>query len=252
MRKISSFIAAATLAVGLSHAATAADLPRKAPPAPPPPPPPTWTGCYIGVNVGAAWGRFELDTFGGGEFHRTNVGFAGGGQFGCDYQFAGSGLVLGFRNMFDGTTNHRDAAFNVLSPAGALLATGTADLHNRWFDALTARVGYSWQWPWLVYFQGGAVWSRVTADVTLATAAGGLASASFSDTKTGWTVGGGVEYRWTPQWSVFLEGNYYDFGSHDHFIVTPIVLGCAAGCAFSTHTKAFTALAGVNYRFWAQ
>jgi outer membrane immunogenic protein len=253
MRKISLFIAAATLAVGLSQAATAADLPRKAPPAPPPPPPPTWTGCYVGVNVGAAWGRFELDTLGGGEFHRTNVGFAGGGQFGCDYQFAGSGLVIGFRNMFDGTTNHRDAAFNVVDPAGVLIATGAASLHNRWFDALTARLGYSWQWPWMIYVQGGAVWSRVTADAVLTTATG-TAAASFSDTKTGWTVGLGGEYRWTPNWSVFLEGNYYDFGDRDHLLFTTALVapGCVAGCAFSTHTKAATVLVGVNYRFWAQ
>jgi outer membrane immunogenic protein len=248
MRKISSFITAATLAVGLSQAATAADLPRKAPPAPPPPPP-SWTGCYVGVNIGAARGRFELDTL-SGDFHRSNTGFAGGGQFGCDYQFAGTGFVLGFRNMFDGTTNHRDAAVSFVTPTGAI-GTAAASLHNRWFDALTGRVGYSWQWPWLVYFQGGAVWSRVTADIAASVPAGVFA-ASFSDTKTGWTVGGGVEYRWTPQWSVFLEGNYYDFGNHDHFVVTPVALGCAAGCAFSTHTKAATVLAGVNYRFWAQ
>ena len=249
MRKISSFIAAAALAVGLSHAATAADLPRKAPPAPPPPPPPTWTGCYVGVNVGAARGRFELDTA-GGEFHRSNTGFAGGGQFGCDYQFAGSGLVLGFRNMFDGTTNHRDATVSFVTPTGAV-GTATASLHNRWFDALTGRLGYSWQWPWMIYVQGGAVWSRIEADATLAVPAGVFAG-SWSDTKTGWTVGLGGEYRWTPNWSVFLEGNYYDFGTRDHFVVSPVALGCAAGCAFSTHAKAATVLVGVNYRFWAQ
>jgi outer membrane immunogenic protein len=245
MKKISSFIAAASLAVGLSQAATAADLPRKAPP-PPPPPPPSWTGCYIGANVGGAWGRFEVDTA-GGEFHRTNNGFAGGGQFGCDYQFAGSGLVIGFRNMFDATTNHRDGAFSFVTPAG--VGTATADFRNRWFDALTGRIGYSWQWPWLVYLQGGAVWSRITADLTVADPTG-AGAASFSDTKTGWTVGGGVEYRWTPQWSVFVEGNYYDFGTHDHFVVAPLTAVCTTGCAFSTHTKAFTALVGVNYRFW--
>ena len=249
MRKISSFIAAASLAVGLSQAASAADLPRKAPPMAPPPPPLTWTGCYLGVNVGAAWGRFELDTVGGGEFHRTNVGFAGGGQLGCDYQFAGSGLVIGFRNMFDGTTNHRDAAVSFVTPTGAI-GTATASLHNRWFDALTGRIGYSWASPWLVYFQGGAVWSRVTADINAAVPAGVFA-ASFSDTKTGWTVGLGGEYRFSPNWSVFLEGNYYDFGDRDHFVVTPVALGCAAGCAFSTHAKAATVLLGVNYRFWS-
>jgi len=101
MRKMSSFIAAAALAVGLSQAATAADLPRKAPPAPLPPPPLTWTGCYVGVNVGAVRPRFELDgPFGGSASRDGNWGFAGGGQFGCDYQFAGGGFVLGFRYFF--------------------------------------------------------------------------------------------------------------------------------------------------------
>src|SRR5262245_32905984 len=132
MRKISSFIAAATLAVGLSQAATAADLPRKAPPAPPPPPPPlTWTGCYIGLNVGGIRGRFELDGPFGGEASRTgHWGFAGGGQIGCDYQFAGSGLVIGFRNMFDGTTNSRARDFTIDDPALGT-ATGRVEFHNR-------------------------------------------------------------------------------------------------------------------------
>ena len=244
---MSSFIAAAALAVGLSQAATAADLPRKAPPAPPPPPPPTWTGCYIGGNLGAAWGRFEVET-GVGEFDRTRVGFAGGGQFGCDYQWAGSGLVLGFRNMFDWTGNNTGRSVNFVTPAG-VPGTATVDFHNRWFDALTGRIGYSWQWPWLVYFQGGAVWSRIGIDATL-TVPAGVFFDSFSKTKTGWTVGGGVEYRWTPQWSVFVEGNYYDLGDRDRLVVTPVAAVCGAGCAFNNHVTAFTALVGVNYRFW--
>lgn len=254
MRKISLFIAAAGLAVGLSQAATAADLPRKAPPAPLPPPPLTWTGCYIGLNVGAVRGRFELDgPFGGSASRDGDWGFAGGGQFGCDYQFAGSGFVIGFRNMFDGTTNDRDRTFTLTDPAGVLVsATGTANFHNRWFDALTGRVGYSWG-PGLVYFQGGAVWSRIEADIALATTVAGVttvSAGSFSDTKTGWTVGGGIEYRFAPQWSVFVEGNYYDFGSRDRVVATPVGTACQAGCLFSGNTTAVSVLAGVNYRFW--
>ena len=252
MRKISSVIAAAGVAAALTQAASAADLPRKAPPAPPPPPPLTWTGCYIGANAGAAWGRFELDTP-AGEFSRSNVGFAGGGQIGCDYQFAGSGFVIGFRNMFDGTTNKRDRTFSITNATGTLSAVGAAEFRNRWFDALTGRVGYSWTPASLVYFQGGAVWSRVEADLTLTTLAAGvttITAGSFSDTKTGWTVGGGFEYRFSPQWSVFVEGNYYDFGTRDQFIATPIGTICAGGCSFSGKTTAATALIGVNYRFF--
>ena len=43
---------------------------------------------------------------------------------------------------------------------------------------------------------------------------------SASKTRTGWTIGGGVEWRFAPQWSAFLEGNYYDFGNHDRTITT--------------------------------
>ena len=111
--------------------------------------------------------------------------------------------------------------------------------------------------PWLLYFQGGAVWSRVTADIagTVPAPPGAVAlppiafAGSFSDTKTGWTVGLGSEYRFAPNWSVFLEGNYYDFGSRDRVVVTPAATACAAGCLFSGKTTAVSILAGVNYRF---
>ena len=225
MKKFSSFIAAAGLVVGLSQAASAADLPRKAPAyVPPAPPPLTWTGCYIGANLGGAWGRFRLEgPFGGSAEQSTNnASFVGGGQIGCDYQFAG-GWVIGFRNMFDGTTNSRDRAFNVVDATGTLVATGAAELRMRWFDALTGRIGYSWQPNSLLYFQGGAVWSRVEANLVVTdTATGAVFAGSASTTKTGWTIGGGWEYQFSPQWSVFIEGNYYDFGGRDRTIFGPV------------------------------
>ena len=247
MRKSSLTLLAAAIGLAASQA-SAADLPRKAPAyIPPAPPPMTWTGCYIGANVGGAWGRFELDTP-GGEFSRSGSGFAGGGQIGCDYQFAG-GWVIGIRNMFDATTNSRDRSFSFVTPTGT--ATAFAEFHNRWFDALTGRIGYSWQPNSLLYFQGGAVWSRVEADLTVGAPAG-VINSSFSDTKTGWTVGAGWEYRFAPQWSVFIEGNYYDFGTRDRVLVTDATIpACTAGCAFSAKTTAATALVGVNYRFWS-
>ena len=141
MRKSSLALLAAAVGLAASQA-SAADLPRKAPAYVPPPAPLTWTGCYIGANIGGAWGRFELDTP-AGEFSRSGSGFAGGGQFGCDYQFAGSGLVIGFRNMFDGTTNQQRP--DILIRNATRNRNSKADFHNRWFDALTGRIGYAWQ-----------------------------------------------------------------------------------------------------------
>jgi outer membrane immunogenic protein len=245
MRKSSLTLFAAAIGLAAGQA-VAADLPRKAPPmAPPPPPPITWTGCYIGANIGGIFGRREAD-FGFGELSTNNSGFAGGGQIGCDYQFAG-GWVIGFRNMFDGSSLHRDRTF--FDPITG--ASATVDFHNNWFDTLTGRIGYSVTPAWLWYFQGGVAWAKNSADVTINVPALGVFDAgSFSRTRTGWTIGGGVEWRFAPQWSAFLEGNWMDFGSNDHTLVDPTFTLCpAGGCAFNTKATAATVLVGVNYRF---
>jgi len=91
MRKYSLMLLAAVVGLAASQA-SAADLPRKAPAyIPPPPPPVTWTGCYIGGNIGGAFGDASVN-FPGGEVSSNGSGFAGGGQIGCDYQFSGGWL----------------------------------------------------------------------------------------------------------------------------------------------------------------
>ncbi len=118
MQKWSLSLAAAAIGLAASQA-SAADLPRRAPPAyiPPAPPPITWTGCYLGGNIGWIGSRVTSDFNGGNNSfsnnfnnndRSTNSGFAGGGQIGCDYQFVGTGWVIGFRDMFDGTSLRRD------------------------------------------------------------------------------------------------------------------------------------------------
>src|ERR1700687_3942200 len=105
MRKCSlTLLAAAAIGLTASQGVSAADLGRRIPPPapaynPPAPLPYVWTGCYIGGNVGGAWGRIDVsDVAGSGSVSATNSGFAGGGQIGCDYQ-AGA-WVFGLRDMF--------------------------------------------------------------------------------------------------------------------------------------------------------
>ncbi len=232
-------VAVATIA---STAVFAADLGVRRPvPAPmvPVAPPVTWTGCYIGGNIGAAFGHGSVDTA-FGSTSEDNTGFAGGGQVGCDYEFAG-GWVIGIRDMFDGTTNHHSRTF-VAGP----VANDVLDFHNRWFDTLTGRVGYSWVPNWLLYAQGGAAWTHTDATITTP---GGLEIADTSKTRTGWTVGGGVEWMFLPHWSAFLEGNYLDFGSESNTLFTPVGF-CKPGCSFNTHATGANVLVGVNFRFY--
>jgi outer membrane immunogenic protein len=239
-RRSLSLVTAAVIGLAASQA-LAADLPRKAPAyVPPAPPPVTWTGCYIGGNVGGIFGRRSADFGSFGELSSdNNSGFAGGGQIGCDYQFAG-GWMLGIRDMFDGSSLSRDRTIT--------FATGdvaTVNLKNSWFDTLTGRIGYSFTPAWLWYFQGGAAWAKNSADVTI----NGFDVGSASRTRTGWTIGGGVEWMFAPHWSAFLEGNYMDFGSTNRNLLSPIGTVCEFGCGFSTKATATTVLVGVNYRF---
>ena len=151
-KHFTTLLAAATIGLVVSHA-SAADLPRKAPAYMPPPPPAfTWTGCYIGGNVGGAWANVEVsDVPTGVTASRSNSGFAGGGQIGCDYQMGA--WVVGIRNMFDGTS------IRETTPFSDGVFTGSFDSHVRWFDTLTGRVGYLVQPNLLFYAQGGAAWT---------------------------------------------------------------------------------------------
>jgi outer membrane immunogenic protein len=226
-----------------TSSALAADLPvRTAPIAPQPiiAPAPAWTGCYVGGNLGGAFGDASLSGA-AGTVSTNGSGFAGGGQIGCDYQFANSGWVIGFRNMFDGTNNSRSGTIG-----GGLLPAAAVNFNNQWFDTLTGRLGYSWVPNWLLYFQGGAAWGHTSTNITF----NGAQVGQTSMTRTGWTVGGGVEWMFAPHWSAFLEGNYMDFGSTSGTAVTPNLVACAAGCGFSAKATETTVLVGLNYRFY--
>jgi outer membrane immunogenic protein len=237
-----ALLALATLGLAIGQA-SAADLPRRAPAYIPPAPPPimTWTGCYIGANVGGAFGNASVTGNGGsgGEVSTNGSGFAGGGQIGCDYQFAGP-WVIGFRNMFDGTSNKRSGTIPGVGP----LAGDVVNFNNQWFDTLTGRIGYALQPAWLLYFQGGGAWAHTSTNITAA----GLQIGQTSKTSSGWTIGGGVEWMFAPHWSAFLEGNYMDFGTRNGTAFG--VFSCAAGCAFAAKATETTVLVGVNYRFW--
>lgn len=199
--------------VGLAGSACAADLPQRLDKAPAVLPPPSWTGCYIGGNVGYAWGRAGLESSSGG-ISWTNGGVAGGGQIGCDYQFAGTGVVIGLRDMFDGTDLQSSGTF-----ATGALAGSTATSHTQWVNTLTGRIGYA-MWPsTLLYVQGGGAWSRMNVDLVNGA---GVQVGQFANNKGGYDVGAGLEYRFTRNWSGFVEYNYMNFGTSSGVTTTGV------------------------------
>jgi outer membrane immunogenic protein len=235
-RTASAFITGAALSVALGQIALAADLPRR--PAYMPPvvvaPIYNWTGCYVGGNVGAAWGRAEFTNNGNfASGSGTNSGFAGGAQIGCDYQ-AGQ-FVVGVRNMFDGTSLN----------SGTTFTNGyTANGKTQWFDTLTARAGYLVQPNVLLYGQGGAAWTR--SDQYINNPAGAQV-AQFGNNRGGWTVGGGAEWMFAPHWSTFLEYNYLNFGTNTGTWTDNV--RCPAGCSVSLKRDSQNVLVGLNYKF---
>ena len=230
-----------------SAGATAADLPpRYSPPPVMEAAPPLWTSCFIGGNIGGAFGAANAtDSSTGAGVSGNGSGFAGGGQIGCDYQFSG-GFVIGARSIFDWTSNSKSGTFPVTAFGGL---AATADFKNQWFDTLTARLGYAVQPDWLLYFQGGGAWAHTTTSVTV-TSGGAQFGGQTSNTRSGWTIGGGVEWMFAPHWSTFLEGNYMDFGTKSGTVVTPAATFCATGCSIDAKATESNVLVGVNYRFF--
>jgi outer membrane immunogenic protein len=245
MRKsVLMLITAAVIDLTAIQRALAADLarpphpyvpPAYVPPAPPVPIP-TWTGCYVGGNVGGAWSSVDLTGVSGVNFSATNSGFAGGGQIGCDYQW-NQFWVVGIRNMLDATSLSSNT--NILS----VPFTGTVDSRTRWFDTLTARGGYLLQSNVLLYAQGGAAWANT--NITFLDGSGAQLGEA-SNNSTGWTVGAGVEWMFAPNWSVFAEYNFMGFGTQSANFT-----GCGGGCLVNANAKADVqdVLAGVNYKF---
>ena len=211
--------------------AIAADLPLKAPPAPPPVPAFSWTGFYIGANIGGAFTHDTLtDNLTGASLSSDNDGFIGGGQVGYNWQI--NSWVLGIEGVIDGTTLSRTGP-------GVVTGIGTLQGHTStdWISTLTGRVGYAAD-RWLWYAKGGGAWAQESASITNL---GTGASVSASNTRSGWTVGGGIEWAFAQQWSAKLE---YDFVRLDNSNFNTF-----AGDTLTFRRDINMVMAGVNYRF---
>jgi outer membrane immunogenic protein len=225
----------AALALGMT-AANAADLPVKAPPMAPVAVS-TWTGCYLGANLGYGWGRGRESVTAAGVTvtGSENInGILGGGQIGCNYQV--SNIVWGVEGDFQGTDQHHTTT----------VAAGGVTLSERdslpWFGTIRGRVGVTLAPSWLVYFTGGG--GGLSLHRT-ATATGLVAGTLTNNTTHGfWTLGGGIENMFMPHWSWKLEYLYLNTGN---FTNTNAVLGVPV-----VTTARFTdniLRAGINYHF---
>jgi outer membrane immunogenic protein len=118
---------------------------------------------------------------------------------------------------------------------------------NDFLASTTARLGYSFVDRWLLYAKGGAAWTQEKLDDAFTTVRGVAVDPSSSSTRTGWTVGGGVEWAFAPHWSVTLEYDYYVFGDSGRTLTDTANDAVVTINSFKDTIQAVTA--GLNYRF---
>ena len=194
-----------------------------------------WTGFYIGGNLGGAWASSTLtDNFSGASFTGNHSGFIGGGQIGYNWQVAPQ-FVLGVEWMIDGTSISKSSNTVTIFNGDILQGSASTD----WISTLAARFGYAAN-NLLYYGKAGGGWVQNSATVTDLTTG---ASLSNSNTNSGWLLGAGIEYGWTPNWTVKLEYDY--LGLNNWTRSSPLFVGDTV--TLSRHIDMFTV--GANYKF---
>lgn len=239
-------LSAAALAV-LAVPAAAADLSIRAPvKAVVPAPVFSWTGFYIGANAGLGTGDIHTDQNEAGFPMSSSLTASGafvGGQIGYNYQFANN-VVLGIET--DLQWSNIEGKWNSVSPLMQMGMLFENKVSIDYFGTIRARLGYAFDRV-LPYITGGAAYGRLHADQlsmaeTLAVQDG--VPLSTSTTNWGWTLGAGVEYAMTNNWTLKVEYLYVDLGDLDRSFTW-----YESNFAGSTHFDIHTLKAGVNYKF---
>jgi len=226
--RIVSLLAVA-FSLGFAQAASAADMPTKAPMAPAMVAPIwNWTGFYVGIEGGGGWGRTnQVDTAGTTTNPYNQNGALVGGTIGYNWQM--TNWVLGVEADWSWANINGAVAVPVCAAPGCF-----TNLQS--FGTGRARLGYAWD-RWLVYATGGAAWGHIK--VGQDSCAGALTICGTRD-QLGWTVGGGVEAYVVPKWSVKVEYLYADFGNPVYY--TPVI-------PVSATEKVNIIRGGINYHF---
>jgi len=201
----------------VSATAFAADLPsrKEAPVYIAPAPVFSWTGFYVGAEFGGQWGQnsasivdnttartlFATDNY-------NTSGVIGGGLIGYNYQI--NQFVLGVEGDLTGSSNQgRFSTTNAFNLTGVNLSQNT----QYGFGAgVRGRLGWAIDHT-LIYATGG--WAYETIDQTYNNnLVNNILQQKISTDRSGYTVGGGVEYAFNYNWSARLEYRWTDYGKY--------------------------------------
>jgi outer membrane immunogenic protein len=212
--------------MALTGTAAAADLARPAP-APYYKAPPAfvaynWSGFYVGINGGGAWGSSNWDLNGG----RNISGGLVGGTVGYNYQFGQA--VFGVEGDID-WADINGTSSNATCPLGCKTS-------DSWLATVRGRLGYAAD-RFMPFVTGGLAVGDIRAQSP--------GFATQSNTNAGWTLGGGIEAALSQNWTVKAEYLYVDLGKMN------CGLNCGGGLTndnVSFHSNILRA--GLNYKFY--
>jgi outer membrane immunogenic protein len=202
----------------------------------------------------------------------TRSGLIYGGQAGHNWlvhnMFWTNDGVLGVEVDFQGKSDSKTTTFSSATadpnfPAFPMNQTFTQRDRIDSLGTLRGRAGLLWGPSTLVYATAGVAWASVRTSATWVQnendppALPVFGNGASSTTEVfGAVVGGGIEWKWTANWSVKAEYLYADFGNvtmNTQLVQPNLVLGGVQGNATvqsNTHLHDNIARVGVNYRFW--
>lgn len=240
MRK---FLLSTIAAIAVSASSVfAADLPsREAAPAPAPvyaAPIFTWTGFYVGAQVG--YGMME------DRYADPIVPYIGkvkpNGAFGglhAGYNWQIGSMVVGL----EADANIASLSGQAANNAGIAPNVVIGKTKLNWDASLRARVGFAVDRA-LFFVTGGLAAADFKLGYQFPIPVG--VTDSFSKTALGWTVGAGVEYAISNNWTARAEYRYADYGT-----ATGSIINCCAAPPNRQDHKltSHTVRVGLSYKF---
>jgi outer membrane immunogenic protein len=225
----------------------------------------TWTGFYVGGNVGGAatsinelWSPLPSSaTFGAFPITGSTGGasFAGGFQAGYNWQFAPT-WVAGI----EGDWSWANATGNinqpwVLNSSGVVVPGSFTSMSStlEWVSSIRVRLGYLVTPTLMAYGTAGGTWGKIdyaASSFAPATPPPPYAtSAAFSNTQGGWVAGAGLEWAFTPNWLLRGEYLFYSLSGFPS-VVAPSANYPALPSGYSwSNTNVGVARLGLSYKF---
>lgn len=163
-----------------------------------------------------------------------NAGFIGGGQIGYNWQFGS--FVIGAETGLDWIGKSSSHSFSETIP-GAYTNSGGDKSSVEWLGTVKLKAGYALD-RLLPYVMAGFAYGEGKASSHSVGYDGSTYdnfSGSSSSIRTGWVAGGGLDYWLGAQWTLRVEGFYYDLGTANYAVSPQDTNSASEGLNVTAH-----------------